>query len=190
MHRTDAAGYAVGNLFTDGNPSSGIPASVLDAAWLNDVQETLVSVIAAAGIALAKGDYTQLLTALRSAGVFQTQSQGDSTTKAATTAFVAAAAIGLGQSWTDVTSSRALNTSYTNTTGKPIMISVCATNSVSNSTVALALTIGGVSSIANNSRVAGGIGNDALAVVAIVPPGATYQASATQANLLAWREMR
>jgi hypothetical protein len=32
--------------------------------------------------------------------------------------------LGVGQSWTDVTGSRSVNTVYTNSTGKPIMVSV------------------------------------------------------------------
>ena len=37
--------------------------------------------------------------------------------------------LGFGQTWTDVTSSRAKDTVYQNTTGKPIMISVTLTTS-------------------------------------------------------------
>lgn len=69
MHRIDAAGYAAGNLFTDGNPSTGTPATVVDAAWLNDIQENLAQLIEAAGIALSKGDYTQLLKAVVTKGM-------------------------------------------------------------------------------------------------------------------------
>jgi len=91
MHRIDAAGFAAGNLFTDGNPSTGTPATVVDAAWLNDLQENVCQVIEATGIVLVKGTYGQLLTALRAAGVFQTQAQFDNSSKVATTAFVKAA---------------------------------------------------------------------------------------------------
>ena len=35
--------------------------------------------------------------------------------------------IGVGQTWTDVTSSRAKATEYQNTTGKPIMVSISFT---------------------------------------------------------------
>lgn len=65
MHRIDAAGYAAGNLFTDGNPSTGTPATVVDAAWLNGVQENIAKVIEAAGITLSKGDDNQLKTAIQ-----------------------------------------------------------------------------------------------------------------------------
>ena len=42
-------------------------------------------------------------------------------------ALTGVSSIGVGQSWTDVTSSRAKDTEYQNTTGKPIMISVTFT---------------------------------------------------------------
>lgn len=69
MHRIDAPGYAVGNTFTDGNPSTGTPATIVDAAWLNDVQENVAQVIEASGLTLSKGDYTQLLKAIVTKGL-------------------------------------------------------------------------------------------------------------------------
>lgn len=69
MHRIDAAGFSVGNLFTDGNPSTGTPATVVDAAWLNDLQENVAQLVEAAGIVLSKGDYTQLLKAIVTKGL-------------------------------------------------------------------------------------------------------------------------
>lgn len=46
------------------------------------------------------------------------------TTQIATTKFVKDASLGWGQTWQDVTGSRAANTAYQNTTGKPICVSV------------------------------------------------------------------
>lgn len=37
---------------------------------------------------------------------------------------ISVASIGVGQTWTDVTSSRAINTVYQNTTGVPIMVNI------------------------------------------------------------------
>lgn len=94
MHRIDTATSAVDlfgagkNGFRNGNKAEGISATDLTAEFFNDVQENLARLIEAAGIALVKGDYTQLLTALRSAGLFQTPAQFDNSTKAATTEFV------------------------------------------------------------------------------------------------------
>lgn len=65
MFRIDSEGATAGNLFTEGNPSLGVPATVVSAEWLNDtVQEELVGVVEAAGLTLNKGDNTQLLQAL------------------------------------------------------------------------------------------------------------------------------
>lgn len=53
-----------------------------------------------------------------------TQSNGDNSTKVATTAHVYGMGIGWGQTWQDVKSSRAGGTDYQNTTGKPIQVSL------------------------------------------------------------------
>lgn len=63
MHRTDGAGNVAG-MFSAGNPAVGQRATQLTADWFNDVQENLCHVIEAAGIELAKGNYTQLYDAL------------------------------------------------------------------------------------------------------------------------------
>lgn len=80
--------------FAAPNPGGGVPATVPGYEWYNNVQEELISIIAAAGIALDGTNRAQLLAALRAAGVFQTAEPGDNTTKVATTAFVHAAIAG------------------------------------------------------------------------------------------------
>lgn len=64
MHRIDAAGHTLDYKFTDGNPATATPATVVDAKWLNMVQEEIITVIAAAGITLDDGDETQLYDAI------------------------------------------------------------------------------------------------------------------------------
>lgn len=64
MHRIDAPGATVGNLFTEGNPSLSIPATEVSDDWLNDVQEELANFIESQGITLVKGTQTQLTDAL------------------------------------------------------------------------------------------------------------------------------
>lgn len=64
MHKTDAAGNVSG-LFVDLDPITPTAGTIVDAAWLNDVQQEIVNVILTkAGITLVKGTQTQLGTAL------------------------------------------------------------------------------------------------------------------------------
>jgi hypothetical protein len=63
MHRIDGADH-VSNTFTEGNPGSGIAATQVTAAWLNDVQENVVTPILNTGISLVKGTATQLYAAI------------------------------------------------------------------------------------------------------------------------------
>ena len=60
MHRIDHATAAPGELFTEGNPATATPATIVTHDWLNDVQENICGVVEAAGTTLAKGDYSQL----------------------------------------------------------------------------------------------------------------------------------
>lgn len=76
------AGY-----FTDGAPGTQ-QATILRADFMNMLMLELLNVVTAGGQAPSKTIYNQLLTALRSAGVFQTPALFDNSSKAATTAFV------------------------------------------------------------------------------------------------------
>ncbi|VVO19823.1 hypothetical protein PS712_04140 [Pseudomonas fluorescens] len=69
MHRIDGAGATVDNKFTEGDPVGGVQATVVTAPWLNDMQEELMSVLNAAGIAPVKGTQDQLLKSIRSLSV-------------------------------------------------------------------------------------------------------------------------
>ena len=64
MHRIDGPGAAPGNLFTEGNPSSAVPATVVTADWMNAVQEEIAGVIEGAGDTLDKPDNGQLAAAI------------------------------------------------------------------------------------------------------------------------------
>ncbi len=66
MHRIDSAGATINNLFTEGNPALGIPATVVSDDIMNDIQEELCTVIEDQGIALVKGTQNQLLNAIKS----------------------------------------------------------------------------------------------------------------------------
>lgn len=88
--------------------------------------------------------------------------------------------LGVNQTWQNVTASRALGTTYTNSTGKPIMIRVNK-NNVANTGWSMFVN-GVVVAIVNGY----GTGNGASV---IVPNGATYSADTVNA-LLSWFELR
>ena len=90
-------------------------------------------------------------------------------------------AIGEGQTWQDVTSSRSSGTTYTNTTNKPIQV-LFRLNSASSSTVAF--NVAG-SAIPSTSASGGGV-----CVAFIVPSGATYSITYTNALSVVWAELR
>lgn len=91
---------------------------------------------------------------------------------------------GYGQSWQDVSGSRALATTYTNSTGRDIVVQyqVSATAGVQASITinGQAVAIGGGLNAAGNS----------CACIATIPAGATYNASNTNITLTNWREKR
>lgn len=60
MHRIDSNGATADKKFTEGNPQTQTPATVVSADWLNDVQENLCKAIEQLGFALSKGDSMQL----------------------------------------------------------------------------------------------------------------------------------
>lgn len=67
MHRNEEDGNAA-NLYTEGDPSLSIPATVVGAANMNSFQEEIAAVIESAGIALLTKDtdtYDQLIAALK-----------------------------------------------------------------------------------------------------------------------------
>lgn len=87
--------------------------------------------------------------------------------------------IGVNQTWTDVGASRVANTTYTNTTGKPIQIFVTIAVSTQNFYLYI------------NGSVAGRIGNNAYIDYAqfapIIPNGSTYMITG---GIVYWWELR
>lgn len=93
------------------------------------------------------------------------------------------APMGLGQDWVDVTASRALVTTYTNSTGKPILIN-CFNSSSATASYA-ALTING-QIIAEQGMISG---SGYYFVSGICPDGGTYSLFANGASQK-WLELR
>ena len=96
-------------------------------------------------------------------------------------AFAALSSLGYGQTWQTLTGSRALATTYYNTTGKPIQV-----------TVLVSVVAGGTSLLVNGVTVAFiNATGPTLMLQTIVPPGSSYSATVTGTNTLSqWYELR
>lgn len=92
--------------------------------------------------------------------------------------------IGVGQTWQNP--SRAIGTTYTNSTGKPIMVTVSYTCSAGNSVQGM--IIGGVTVYASGVTSAGGASGFSL----IVPNGSTYVTTTNLGamTLVTWQELK
>lgn len=91
---------------------------------------------------------------------------------------------GVGQTLTNVTASRALGTTYTNATGKPIFVGVnCSTSGGTNASLSVA--IGGFTM--ETSVVPTGFG---IGISFVVPAGATYNVAGGNTTLTSWTELR
>ena len=93
--------------------------------------------------------------------------------------------IGVGQTWQDMSGSRSVGTSYQNTTGRPIMVSIC-TNAVSRTNFQVStnnstwVTVGALAGYGN-------IGDEKSSQI-IVPDNHYYKA--TGGSLRIWAELR
>lgn len=101
-------------------------------------------------------------------------------------ALAALQSIGYGQTWQDVTASRAYATTYYNTTGRPILVSVSSTGATL-AAVYVGMWINGV-----EIGIGGTYGQSAYSnVTYIVPPGASYKVTNDyNATLFKWSELR
>lgn len=88
--------------------------------------------------------------------------------------------LGIGQTWQNVTGSRALNTTYTNSTSKPIMVCI-SWNSTSGQAI---ITVDGVSVFSSSTT-----GTFIDLSTFVVPPGSTYSASGGN-GIGRWTELR
>ena len=92
---------------------------------------------------------------------------------------------GLGQTWQVLTASRAINTTYTNTTGRPIevMISVSAVEGLDSHTIFIdGLDVSGL--------MEWGLSYMRPIVTFTVPSGSTYKYQALAGALVKWSELR
>lgn len=101
-------------------------------------------------------------------------------------ALTAMQSLGYGQTYQDVTGSRAYSTTYYNTTGRPIRVFVTGTNTTGSTD--LRIFVNGI----RVDRQGQGTATLGTGVTAIVPPGASYYSdwSAGTPSLTAWVELR
>lgn len=122
-----------------------------------------------------------------------TAAPGTSTTQLATTEFVTAGitaipappSVGVGQTWQNVIGSRAVNTNYTNLTGKPIFVACSVAGGSGADNIYLyvdGVTVGYLPNISDPGGVQ---------LTAIVPNGSYYQlADSGAGSLSTWAELR
>lgn len=140
-----------------------------------------VSLVSDVGGALVGGD-------IPAGGIF-TATYIASAGKFYITSLVQSQGFGFNQTWQNLTASRALGTTYYNTTGKPIVVSVLSSSTVFNSTSSLNLQVNGSVFPAQTSVAVGGTGVSPVLNM-IVPPGASYNATAVNGTLGYWAELR
>ena len=103
---------------------TGVPTAPTATSGTNTTQIATTAFVVANGTPSASPALTGTPTA-------PTATAGTNTTQLATTAFAKtqseSVAIGVNQTWQDVTASRAIGTTYTNSTGKPIEVLLTAT---------------------------------------------------------------
>jgi hypothetical protein len=99
----------------------------------------------------------------------------------------AAKPVGAGQTWQNMTSSRSLNVTYTNDTGRPIMVNITGAFTVNQY---VEILIGGSVVVAKAAWDSFASGRVWGTVSAIVPAGNTYQATSTGLNTMSWAELR
>lgn len=192
--------------FVDEDQVNGTPGSLIPAQWGNDVTEEILNVVREVGDVPAEATKNQLVSAIwkmfRSAtavatetlrGVLRVGTQaevdaGDLDNVAVTPSKLKAhASIGVRQSWTDVTNSRAKDTIYTNATGRPILISIYVSMGHVNTDVSLLVNGGQIARAAD-----AGWNGSFRTLTAVVPPGATYQtiSVAGSHSIATWLELR
>ena len=106
---------------------------------------------------------------------------GTDTTRAVTPAGLGASVLGIGQSWQNVAGSRGLGIFYTNSTGRPIVVTVTIEAA---STVGVQYFIGGTQFAVTNV-----LSNLPQTFSFIVPNGITYRVD-TSSTIKYWWELR
>ena len=176
------AGDVTGSVSFDGSDNASITTTVGDdshnhsIAYVTGLQTALDGKLSTSGNAVSA-------TYATSAGNATTATTATTATNAtnATNATIATNctnAIGYNQSWQNMTSSRRPSTTYTNSTGKPISISITFNND-------FILTVNGLVLASANE----GLASAKTVYSTIIPSGSTYSFTSTY-GLITWFELR
>lgn len=185
------------------NNAGTIELAAVNIAGGNNLDETtLISTTAEGGAGGADSANVIYSATARSNAAFRVIGYVESTQAAAGTwatapstvqgaggnAMTALQSIGFGQTWQNVTGSRASGTTYYNTTGKPILVNV----TVSSSGLTYGTAQATVSGVALNVHQVGGASGTTMIYgpTFIVPPGASYSVSIASGSLHTWTELR
>lgn len=105
-------------------------------------------------------------------------------------ALTAMSSLGYGQTWQDVSGSRAFATTYYNTTGKPIMVNVSTAGGTTNN-LTMSVDINGAGAIIFVRNTPGGIAvNRGLSGSIVIPANTSYAITATAGAANMWIELR
>lgn len=120
------------------------------------------------------------------------QGTGSSTTDVMSQKAVSDQLLGVGQTWHSLTGDRSKSTTYTNTTGRPIIVTVVGMSVSDGQRASIRLLVDGVivdfCQITDDSQTANAYPN----VSAVVPDGSSYKVErgAYDFNIYYWRELR
>lgn len=96
-------------------------------------------------------------------------------------------AFGVEQSWQNLTSSRASGVTYTNSTARPILVSISLADTYSKSPT-VSIYVGGVLILTNHYDLNDNFGSFSHSF--IVPSGSTYSISSPLSTIQTWSELR
>lgn len=148
-----------------------------------------MSTIRANAIVDNAGGNTATINGITPALASQAEAQtGTDNTKLMTPLRVAQVAIGVGQTWQNLTASRALGTAYQNTTGRPIMIVVAAGGSQMSE---MQVSTDNVTYVSAGNTSGFGGANDVKSASTIVPNNHYYRVLTSSTTVLNyWSELR
>lgn len=183
------AGTPAGLTATELGYLDGVTSAVqtqIDGKQPLDADLTALAGLATAGMVARTGAGTVAARTLTAgAGISITDGNG-----VAGNPTVAALGVGIGQTWQDVKASRALATTYTNSTTKPIYVAV--TVAWGNASASITLTVDGI--VVQKQENNPDSSNLSMCVGAVIPVGSTYSVTQTS-NVAAgtieyWAELR